>query len=102
MTPLAFQGNPAVWADMLDAIADLAGVIVPGHGPVGGEAEVRELQAYLHACVDAHGDVRAIPPGPWDTWLERERDAINVERAAMLAEGDDEIPQSMLKAMGFA
>jgi len=102
VTPLAFQGNPAVWADVLDAVADLAGVIVPGHGPVGGEAEVRELQAYLRACVDANGDVRAIPSGPWDTWLERERDAINVERAAMLAQGDDEIPQSMLKAMGFA
>ena len=24
VTPLAFQGNPAVWAEMLDAIADLA------------------------------------------------------------------------------
>ncbi|MEX1007388.1 MAG: MBL fold metallo-hydrolase [Acidimicrobiia bacterium] len=101
VTPLAFQGNPAVWAEVLEAVADLAGVIVPGHGPVGGEAEVRELQAYLRACVDADGDVRAIPPGPWDTWLERERDAINVERAAMLVRGDDEIPQSMLKAMGL-
>ncbi len=102
VTPLAFQGNPAVWAEMLDAIADLAGIIVPGHGPVGGEAEVRELQGYLLACVDADGDVNKIPPGPWDTWLERERDAINVERAAMLAKGDDEIPASMLRAMGFA
>lgn len=101
VTPLAFQGNPAVWADVLDAIADLAGVIVPGHGPVGSDAEVRELQAYLRACVDARGDPSAIPPGPWDTWLERERDVINVERAAMLARGDDQIPQSMLKAMGF-
>ena len=61
-------------------------MIVPGHGPVGGEAEVRELQGYLLACVDADGDVNTIPPGPWDTWLERERDAINVERAAMLAQ----------------
>jgi hypothetical protein len=87
---------------MLDAIADIAGVIVPGHGPVGAEPEVRELQAYLRACVDADGDVRAIPPGPWDTWLERERDAINVERAAMLARGDDQIPPAMLKAIGFA
>jgi cyclase len=101
VTPLAFQGNPAVWAEVLDAVADIAGVIVPGHGPVGGEAEVRELQAYLRACVDADGDVRTIPPGPWDTWLERERDAINVERAALLARGDDQIPQSMLKAMGL-
>ncbi len=102
VTPLAFQGNPAVWAEMLDAIADLAGVIVPGHGPVGGEAEVRDLQAYLYACVNADGDVHAIPPGPWDTWLERERDAINVERAAMLAQGEDEIPGAMLRAMGLA
>jgi cyclase len=101
VTPLAFQGNPAVWADVLDAVADLAGVIVPGHGPVGGDAEVRELQAYLRACVDAQGEPSAIPPGPWDTWLERERDVINVERAAMLARGDDQIPQSMLKAMGL-
>jgi cyclase len=101
VTPLAFQGNPAVWADVLDAIADLASVIVPGHGPVGSDAEVRELQAYLRACVNADGDPSAIPPGPWDTWLERERDVINVERAAMLAGGDDQIPQSMLRAMGL-
>lgn len=102
VTPLAFQGNPAVWADVLGAVADLADTIVPGHGPVGGAPEVRELQAYLQACVDAQGDVHAIPPGPWDAWLERERDAINVERAAMLARGDDAIPVSMLQAMGLA
>jgi cyclase len=102
VTPLAFQGNPAVWADMLEAVGDLAEVIVPGHGPVGGEAEVRELQAYLRHCVDAHGDPSAIPPGPWDAWLERERDAINVERAELLARGADEIPPSMLRAMGLA
>jgi hypothetical protein len=76
-------------------------VLVPGHGPVGGEREVRALQAYLRACVDARGDVHAIPSGPWDTWLDRERDVINVERAAMLARGDDEIPFSMLEAMGL-
>ncbi len=102
VTPLAFQGDPAKWADMLEAVVDLADTIVPGHGPVGGEREVRELQAYLRACVDdAKGDPNAIPPGPWDSWLERERDSINVERAALLAEGRDEMPPSMLKAIGF-
>ena len=101
VTPLAFQGNPATWAQMLDAVAELADTIVPGHGPVGGEREVRELQAYLEACVDANGDPGAIPSGPWDTWLERERDAINVERAALLADGQDVMPPSMLKAIGF-
>jgi cyclase len=100
VTPLAFQGDPAVWADMLDVVVELADVIVPGHGPVGGEAEVRELQQYLRACVAARGDVAAIGTGPWETWIDRDRDAINVERAALLARGDDALPPSMLKAIG--
>jgi glyoxylase-like metal-dependent hydrolase (beta-lactamase superfamily II) len=101
-TPLGFQSNPTTWVGVLDAIVELADVIVPGHGPIGGEREARELQTYLQACVDAQGDVHAIPSGPWDAWVGREHDAINVERAAMLARGDDDIPPSMLDAMGFA
>ena len=101
VTPLAFQGDPAKWAEMLDAVAELADTIVPGHGPIGGEAEIRELQGYLRACVAAHGEPAKIPSGPWDSWLERDRDAINVERAALLARGDDGMPPSMLKAIGF-
>ena len=101
VTPLAFQGDPGTWADVLDAVAELAETIVPGHGPVGGEAEVRDLQAYLRHCVAANGDEGAIPPGPWDQWLERDRDAINVQRAAMLARGEDAMPPAMLKAIGF-
>ena len=96
VTPLAFQGDPKTWADVLDAIAELAEVIVPGHGPVGGEAQVRELQQYLRYCVKGE-----IPPGPWDSWPERDpRDAINVERAALLAAGRDEIPPAMMRALG--
>src|ERR1700758_1153814 len=30
VTPLAFQGDCAMWADVLDAVADLAETIVPG------------------------------------------------------------------------
>jgi cyclase len=101
VTPLAFQGDPATWADMLDAVAELADTIVPGHGPIGGEREIRELQDYLRACVAANGDPTAIPSGPWDSWIERERDAINVERAALLAQGQDMMPPSMLKAIGL-
>ncbi|MSO38411.1 MAG: MBL fold metallo-hydrolase [Acidimicrobiia bacterium] len=98
VTPLAFEGNPKAWADVLDGIAELAGVIVPGHGAIGGEREARELQAYLRHCVDG-----AIPEGPWDSWLEREeRDPINLEKAEMLAQGDEGMPPSMLKAMGLS
>lgn len=101
VTPLAFQGDPAQWADTLEAVAELGERIVPGHGPVGDATDVFVLRDYLRACVAAAGDPGAIPSGPWDSWLERDRDAINVERAAMLAAGDPGLPPSMLKAIGL-
>ena len=102
VTPLAFQGDPAAWADMLDVVVELADIIVPGHGVIGGEEEVRALQAYLRAVVAANGDVAAIGAGPWDGWIDRTSDVINVERAAMLARGDDSVPPAMLEAIGLA
>ncbi len=95
-TPLAFDGDPAAWADALDAIMSYGEVIVPGHGPVGGHDQVRDLQAYLRACVDG-----SIPSGPWDSWSGREWDQVNIERAAMLAVGDHNPPPSMLAALGL-
>jgi cyclase len=99
--PLCYQGDPEHWADELDRVAALAPVIVPGHGPIGGEEEVRVLQGYLRACCDADGDPAAIAPGPWDRWRDRHHDVVNVERAALLGEGRDEIPPSMLRLAGL-
>jgi cyclase len=97
VTPLAFQGDPATWAAVAGTLPDLASRIVPGHGPIGGAAEIAEMQAYLRHCVEG-----TIPPGPWDTWPERDpRDAINIQRAQLLAEGRDEMPPAMLHALGF-
>ncbi len=97
VTPLAFQGDPKTWADVLEVVEDLADVIVPGHGPVGSPAEVRDLRDYLRHCVEG-----TIPPGPWDRWTERaERDPINIEKAAMLRAGDDGMPPTMLKLIGL-
>lgn len=101
-TPNAFDGDPGQWADALGDLADLAGSIVPGIGPVGGPDEVVCLQAYLYACVEAEGDPSALPEGPWDDWSDRHLDEINVERAAMLARGDTSVPPSMLRAIGLA
>ena len=101
VTPRCYQGDPGLWADELDRLLELAPVIVPGHGGIGGEEEVRDLQAYLRACVAAAGDPAAIPAGPWDSWRHREHDEVNVERAAMLARGDTSIPSSMLRLAGL-
>lgn len=103
VTPLAFQGDPATWAEVLEAIAEIEPTIVPGHGPLGSAEDARTLAAYLRSCVEAAGDPAQLPSGPWDAWREREpRDEINVERAAMLARGDDGIPPAMLRAIGMA
>ena len=82
---------------MLDVVVELAEVLVPGHGPVGGEREVRELQAYLRALCRRAGRPGAIGPGPWDEWLDRDRDAINVERAVLSPQGRDELPPTMVR-----
>jgi len=102
VTPLAHQGDPAAWADALDELVELAPIVVPGHGPIGGEEEVRALQDYLRACVAADGDPDRIGRGPWDDWTARYHDVINVERAAMLDRGDDGIPPSLLRLVGRA
>jgi cyclase len=101
ITPLAYQGDLVRWIATLDQVLELAPVIVPGHGPIGGEEEVRDLQGYLQACVDADGEVGRLRPGPWDAWPGRHHDEVNVERAALLARGDDRIPPSLLARLGL-
>lgn len=101
VTPIAFDGDPAAWADALDSVLELGRIVVPGHGPIGTGDDVVALQAYLWACVEADGDPAAIPAGPWDDWVGRQWDAVNVERAAMLAAGDPSPPPSMLAALGL-
>jgi cyclase len=101
-TPNAFDGDPGAWADSLADLGDMATTIVPGIGPIGGADDVLALQAYLWCCVEAEGDPNGIPEGPWDEWTDRHLDEINIERAAMLARGDDGVPPSMLRAIGLA
>jgi glyoxylase-like metal-dependent hydrolase (beta-lactamase superfamily II) len=100
-TPNCFDGSPEVWADTLGDMAGWGQIIVPGIGPVGGPNDVLALQAYLYACCEAEGDPTAIPEGPWDDWTDRDLDEVNVERAASLASGVDEVPQSMRRRLGL-
>jgi glyoxylase-like metal-dependent hydrolase (beta-lactamase superfamily II) len=100
--PVCHQGDPVAWAAALDALAAWAPIVVPGHGPIGGEEEMRDLAAYLRACAAADGDPAAIGSGPWNEWTGRHNDVVNVERAASLARGDDAIPPSFLRRAGLA
>ncbi len=102
VTPNAFDGDPGAWADALVEVGEMATTIVGGIGPVGGPDDVLALQAYLYACVEAEGDPHAIPEGPWDQWTDRHLDAVNIERAALLAVGDRSVPPSMLRGLGLA
>ena len=101
VTPNAAQGDPARWADQLDELVALGPIVVPGHGPIGGEEEVRALQAYLRAVVAAEGDPARLTDGPWRAWSGREWDEPNIERAALLAEGRDEPPPTLLARLGL-
>lgn len=101
VTPNCFDGDPLAWADALGDLAELAGRVVPGVGHLGGPADMVALQAYLWACAEANGDVARLASGPWDTWADRHLDAVNVQRAAMLAAGDPSVPPAMLALLGL-
>ena len=99
VTPLAFQGDPADVGRHARRVADLADVIVPGHGPSG--ARPRCASSRRTCATASHGDDRRRPARGTRGPSASERDPINIERAALLREGRDEIPPSMLKAIGF-
>ncbi len=101
VTPLAFDGDPALWADTLEQLAEFATTVVPGHGAPGGKADLLDLVGYLRAVDAVDGDTTAIPAGPWDSWSNRAFDAVNVERAARLRRGDTEIPAAMFELLGL-
>jgi len=100
VVPMAGLGDPAAWISALDTLLEWGEIIVPGHGPIGGEEEVRDLQAYLQACIDADGDAAALASGPWNEWAGRQFNAVNVERAAKLSAGDDSPPPALLRLLG--
>ncbi len=102
VTPLAFDGYPADWVDSIRQLIELNPTVIPGHGLPGGLADLGDLADYLEACGEAEGDASALAAGPWDEWTDRRFDEVNVERAALLAAGRDNVPQSMFSLLGFA
>jgi len=101
VTPMAGLGDPAAWAASLDTLLGWGEIFVPGHGPIGGKEEVLAQQAYLQRCVQVQGDVSQLGDGPWREWSGQEYHAVNVERAARLAQGDHEPPESLIRLLGM-
>lgn len=100
--PLGFEADFAMWITTLDAMASWGELFVPSHGPIGGVEELAVLRSYLEACIDAKGDAGRMADGPWNQWTGQQHTLINVERAAMLANGDPSPPPSMLSMLGMA
>lgn len=101
VTPLTYDADPVAWITSLETLKTMGRTIVPGHGLPGGAADVDDLIGYLTACIDADGAPEKLAPGPWDRWTDRRFDAVNVERAAAMARGVNEIPQAMFALLGL-
>ena len=90
-TPLMWAGPVSNWIKACDRIIAMqADVIVPGHGPITDAAGVRKVQAYLRYVdvearkrFDAGMTVRDaafdIALSDYDSWIDSERIAINVD-----------------------
>jgi glyoxylase-like metal-dependent hydrolase (beta-lactamase superfamily II) len=92
-TPIGWEGTFEQWMAALDRLAALEpAVVVPGHGPVCGVDELREMRAYLDYVfreARVHYDAglstleaaSRIELGRFAGWEEPERLAFQVNRA---------------------
>lgn len=92
-TPVGWEGTHNKWIEALDFLISLKPeIIVPGHGPLCGIAEVKELRAYFEFVyseakrffdegLDPLEASKKITLGPYADWTDPERLYINVNRA---------------------
>jgi cyclase len=100
VTPLALQGLLSSWITALDDLMALDPItVVPGHGPIGGGAEMALVRDHLAHLLD-HGRAAVaagasldealaeFDAGPVSEWVESERAVVNLERAMQEARGE--------------
>ena len=93
VTPLNGSGFIADWIKVCDNLLQDPGVeiIVPGHGPVGGKAELKEMRDYLglllregrrgyDAGITAGRAAAELDLGKYATWTDPDRVATNMAR----------------------
>ncbi len=114
VTPLAFEGHVGNWIAVLDEIEGMdVDRIVPGHGPVGTKADLRELRDYFallkqeaqqaHAAgVGADAAARQIFArlGRFGHWGEAERLYPNVLRVYQELDGTADQPLGLDTTFG--
>jgi cyclase len=88
--PLAGSGKIGGWLKAIDRIKDMdIDLIVPGHGPVGGKAELEDEREYFEFVMEqsrrcfergmtTEEAVKEIDLGPYAEWLDAERIVANV------------------------
>jgi cyclase len=100
--PIAWAGPVSNWIEACDRIIALdVDVIVPGHGPLAGPAEVRELRAYFeYLCSEArarHAEgmtplqaAQSISLERWADWGESERVVVTIANIFAELSGETE------------
>jgi cyclase len=106
--PVVWAGPVSNWIAACERILELdPAVVVPGHGPLAGLDEVRELRAYFEylyerarAChsegMSAIEAARSLSLDRWAEWGERERLVVNI--ACIYAEIEGSEPPGALEA----
>lgn len=101
--PLAFSADLDAWRASVGELAGRAHTFVPGHGPLGGAADVALVGAYLAAVGRAAATGDRLEPGPWDgwhdPWAERVPAAahrLDVEQAAIASGRASGVPPTLL------
>jgi cyclase len=98
--PLVWDGTVTNWLRALDEMLALGpAVVVPGHGPVGGPEVLQELAGYFRLVAE-QGKVlhdEGVPVdeaatrldlGPYASWVDIERTALNVLQVYRELDGD--------------
>jgi cyclase len=100
--PVTWAGPVSNWIAACDRVIEMdVDVIVPGHGPLAGPGEVRELRAYFEylyeharACHAAGMTplqaARSISLDRWADWGERERLVVNLANIFAELSGEEE------------
>jgi cyclase len=100
--PIAWAGPVSNWIDACERILAMdVGVIVPGHGPLAGLDDVRELKAYFeYLYAEArvrHGQgmtalqaARSISLERWAEWGDPERLVVNIANIYSELSGDEQ------------